>query len=146
MEQPTPVIKERKRNSADYDKTIDIWEMLRLHSTSPKEGLCVYEEGWDDARIANELGASISTVKTIRSRRIGSLDDYQLEEKTINDLEDQITDHEERLEKLEGKLDALDAFYKSTQIRCNAFEDALTLIKSDWKTAIKRRPVDSNIV
>lgn len=64
----------KPRHHATVLQIEEIARLVRLHCCG-ENGYAVYEEGWDDHRIAEKVGASLSAVQHCRMELIGKLRD-----------------------------------------------------------------------
>lgn len=114
---------------ASVKDTITISEILGRHVEKRPDGLVVYERGWDDTRIASEVGISRSAVARIRKelygdvRRANGTSKSALRMKGIED----------RLDRLEATMIGIESRIRSITTQLNRLESAAanrgTLVK-----------------
>ena len=61
------------KHAISATRAIDIYEFLKQVVTRLDGGMCEYQEGWTDARVAREMDVSNTAVGQIRLDRFGSL-------------------------------------------------------------------------
>lgn len=85
-----------------FTKKLEVVELLKQHCTT-LDGNSYYSPGWDDARIAKQIGgvANARHVRTIRDEVFGSLGRNPPPDAT---LLARVEDLEKRVAKLEGRL------------------------------------------
>ena len=67
------------------------------------DGMWFYDDGWDDHRVAEEVGCTAESVKYRRREAFGQIRPYRVQAPE-NSLEQRIADIERRLSELEHRL------------------------------------------
>ncbi len=87
-----------------------IAEHTDTHETESGKDICTYHDGWDDTRVARQLGHNnVGKVRTTRGRYFGNLpqneNQTQVLAERVDQLARQVAALEEMLEKLRPLID-----------------------------------------
>lgn len=95
-----------KHQHSSQSQIVDAGLAIRQHCHQDDEGFAIYEHGWSDQKIADQTGATLSTVTSLRRTEFGALRHRGGGGASLEELRGRVAALEERVDALIELLNA----------------------------------------